>query len=233
MTLRTLALAATVLALAGCGTMTSLTADVSSYGQWPAGRTQQRYAFERLPSQQAQPDFQSRVEAAARPALARKGFVAVDTPEQADVLVQVAAQARTLSSGFYDDPWNRRMDGRFFGGFGGIFGGRGGVGFGMSFEPPYTQMQVDVLIRDRRSSQTLYETHALHQRSGGIVESLMPPLFDAALQDFPAPAIRPRVATVPVAPMSQASAPSASRPAAEAAKPAPVWTPATPTPTKP
>jgi hypothetical protein len=194
--------AASLALLGGCGTMNSVSADVSSFGQWPEGRAPSRYAFERLPSQQANPDFQSRVEAAARPALARKGFVAVDTPEQAEVLVQVAAQARTVQSPYYSDPWGRRYDGRFFGGlgFGGLWGGRGGLGFGMNFEPPISQMQVDVLIRDKRNTQTLYETHAVHQRAGGIIESLLAPLFDAALKDFPARAISPRVVTVPIDP---------------------------------
>lgn len=196
---RILGLAALTLSLAGCGSMTSLTADVSSYGQWPADRASPRYVFERLPSQQAQPDFQTRVENAARPALAGKGFVPVERMDQADVVVQVGAQARTVQTGYYNDPW-RRWDGRFFGGFGGFGHWGGGVGFGMSFEPPVTQMQVDLLIRDRRSSQTLYETHAAHQRAGGIVESLMAPLFEAALKDFPLPAVSPRTVTVPVAP---------------------------------
>lgn len=187
--------AAATLSLAGCGSMSSLTADVSSYGQWPPTRPLPRYSFERLPSQQVQPDFQARVEAAARPVLTRKGFVEADSPQKADVLVQVAAQARTVYSGY--DPFNR-WDGRFFGGFGGFWGGRGGLGFGMSFDPPVTQMQVDVLIRDKTSSQTLYETHATHRRAGGVVESLMPVMFEAALKDFPAQAISPRVVTVPI-----------------------------------
>lgn len=203
--------AAATLSLAGCGTMTSLTADVSSFGQWPPTRPLPRYAFERLPSQQAQPDFQARVEAAARPVLTRKGFVEADSPQKADVLVQVAAQARTLYSGY--DPFDR-WDGRFFGGFGGFWGGRGGLGFGMSFDPPVTQMQVDVLIRDKASSQTLYETHATHRRAGGVVESLMPAMFDAALKDFPAQAISPRVVTVPIPEVARPATPAAPAPAA-------------------
>lgn len=203
--------AAATLSLAGCGTMTSLTADVSSFGQWPPTRPLPRYAFERLPSQQAQPDFQARVEAAARPVLTRKGFVEADSPQKADVLVQVAAQARTMYSGY--DPFDR-WDGRFFGGFGGLWGGRGGLGFGMSFEPPVTQMQVDVLIRDKASSQTLYETHATHRRAGGVVESLMPAMFDAALKDFPAQAISPRVVTVPIPEVPKPATPAAPAPAA-------------------
>lgn len=214
--------AAATLSLAGCGTMNSITADVSSFGQWPPTRPLPRYAFERLPSQQTQADFQGRVEAAARPALTRKGFVEADSPQKADVLVQVAAQARTLYSGY--DPFDR-WDGRFFGGFGGFWGGRGGFGMGMSFDPPVTQMQVDVLIRDKASSQTLYETHATHRRAGGIVESLMRPMFDAALQDFPAPAISPRVVTVPI-PQPPKPAPLIVTPAPAATQSAPAVAPA-------
>lgn len=188
---------ALVMMLTGCGSLRSVTAEVSSYGQWPAERKPARYAFERLPSQQVQADLQTRVEAAAAPVLARKGFI-LSPLDQADVLVQVAVQSRTQSR-YVDDPWGRRLDGSWFGGVfgtGGIWGRHGGVGIGMSFEPPMTQMQVDLLIRDRRSNQTLYETHALHSRAGSVVESLMAPLFEAALQDFPAQAISPRQVTV-------------------------------------
>ena len=193
--------------LSGCGSMKTLSAEVSSYGEWPADRTTVRYAFERLPSQQAQGDFQARVEAAAAPALAGKGFSPV-AMDQADVLVQVAAQARVIEN----DPWVRR-DGWLFGGVfgvgGGVWGRNGGVGIGVNFDTPRTQMQVDLLIRDRRSSQTLYETHAVHVRPGGVVDSLMAPMFDAALKDFPTQAVSPRIVTVdiPAPPASKASAP--------------------------
>jgi len=193
--------------LGGCGSLKTLSAEVSSYGQWPADRTSVRYAFERLPSQQVQADFQARVEAAAAPALAAKGFSPV-AMDQADVLVQVAAQARVIEN----DPWVRR-DGWLFGGVfgvgGGVWGRNGGVGIGINFDTPRTQMQVDLLIRDRRSSQTLYETHAVHVRPGGVVESLMAPMFDAALKDFPTQAVSPRVVTVdiPAPPASKASTP--------------------------
>lgn len=187
-----LALTAALLGVSGCAHLTSVAADVSSYGQWPPERKQQRYMFERLPSQQANADFQGRVEAAVAPMLARKGFVPVASADQADVLIQVAAKAS-----LYDDPYRRMYDGGFFGGRfgmgGGIWGGRGGgVGIGINLEPAQTQMQVDVLIRDRRSSQTLYETHAVHLRYGSVAESVMPALFEAALLDFPAQAISPR-----------------------------------------
>jgi predicted small secreted protein len=177
--------------LSACSTFTSVGADVSSYGQWPADRKGASYVFERLPSQQVQADFQGRVEAAAAPMLARKGFVLAASPDKADVLIQVAAQSR-----LYENPYRRSYDGGLFGGQfglgGGIWGGHGGVGIGINLEPAQTQMQVDVLIRDRRSNQTLYETHAVHERYGSMVESLLPVLFEAALLDFPAQGISPR-----------------------------------------
>ena len=52
-------LAVSALLAAGCASMTSVTADVSTYGAWPADRKPATYGFERLPSQQEQ---------AARPA---------------------------------------------------------------------------------------------------------------------------------------------------------------------
>ena len=42
-------------ALTGCASMYNVDADVSSYSRWPAGRGPATYSFERLPSQQAQP----------------------------------------------------------------------------------------------------------------------------------------------------------------------------------
>lgn len=209
-------LAVLVMTLAGCASLSSVSADVSSFGQWPADRVKPRFVFERLPSQQAQADLQNRIEAGALPELVAKGFVKVDTPEQADVLVQVAVQSRSVGGGLYNDPYYRPYDGRFFGGglgFGGLWGGRGGIGIGISMEPSRSQMQVDVLVRDRRSSQTLYETHAVHQRAGTVVESLMPVLFRAALMDFPAQGISPRRVTVDV-PFPGTAAASAPAPGA-------------------
>jgi len=75
-------------------------------------------------------------------------------------------------------------------------------------EPPRSQIQVDVLVRDRRTGQMVYETNAHHQRVGVAFEGLMPALFRAALFDFPAPGISPRRVTVDMS----ASAASAAKP---------------------
>ena len=50
---KVLALTLLLALLAGCAAMRSLSTEVSSYGEWPAGRQPGSYAFERLPSQQA------------------------------------------------------------------------------------------------------------------------------------------------------------------------------------
>lgn len=195
-------LVASAAVLTGCAALTSVSSEVSSYGTWPAGRAPGTYAFERLPSQQVDAPLQSQIEAAAAPALDKAGFKPAASADVADVMVQVAAQSRLVAS-----PWRDRWDpfwpyGRV--GFGGFYGRGGrmgvGLGVGMSLEPPMSDLQVDVLIRDRRGNQVLYETHALRRQNVGWDERLMAPMFEAALKDFPLPAISPRVVTIPLPP---------------------------------
>ena len=78
--------------LAGCASLNTVTSEVATYGDWPAGRAAGRYAFERLPSQQAQPQRQAELEAAAARALELAGFSAAGDASQADVIVQLGAR---------------------------------------------------------------------------------------------------------------------------------------------
>lgn len=186
--------------LGGCAGITAINSQVSSYGQWPAGRQPGSYVFERLPSQQTRAEVQDKLEAAAQSSLAAVGFEPAKEPAQADVTVQVAAQVLVASRPRYDPFWPYGPWGR--GGLAGWWGGRGQGGLSMSFsmEPPYAQMQVDVLIRDRRNNQVLYETHAKLDRVGAADERLYPYLFEAALKDFPHQAVSPRMVTVEIPP---------------------------------
>jgi len=188
---------ACMLMLGGCAQMHELTSKVSSYGSWPEGRKPGRYVFERLPSQQSRTDLQDKLEAAARPVLAAAGFELVADAQQADVSVQVASQVQVDSRSRYDPIY-----GPYGPGLGGWWGsgGRGGMSVSMAMEPPYVQMQVDVLIRDRRGNQVLYETHATYDRVGAADERLFRYLFEAALKDFPHQAVSPRAVTVTVQP---------------------------------
>lgn len=181
--------------LSGCADLRAVTSEVSSFSAWPSERSPGSYVFERLPSQQADASLQDLVEQAAEPALAQAGFKRVDTPAQADVWVQVGLQRQTVVS-----DWRDRWDpfwpyGRW--GVTGFYGGQHrGLALGVSAQPPLTQVQVSVLIRDKITHQVLYETKAVRQNSGGFDARLMSPMFAAALQDFPLPAISPRTVTI-------------------------------------
>lgn len=184
--------------MAGCAGPRALTSEVSSAGKWPDGRKPGRYVFERLPSQQNQPELQDKLEAAAQPALAAAGFQRVDKADQADVSVQVASHVRMTQRPYYGDPfwgpWGPWRPG--VGGWWG--GGRSGVSVGMAVEPARVSMTVDVLIRDRKASEVVYETHASYERVGAADDRLYPYLFEAALKDFPLQAVSPRAVTVEI-----------------------------------
>lgn len=176
--------------LTGCAGLRSVTADVSSFGTWPADRKPTTYAFERLPSQKTNPAEQDALELAATPAIEAAGFKP-EVADKANVLVQVSAQTQVRPSPF-NDPYGPRW------GIGwgmGSWSRHGGVGLGMSMEPPWWQLQVDILFRDRASHEVLYEAHARHERAGSV-EGLAGPLFQAAMIDFPLPAVSPRPVTV-------------------------------------
>ncbi len=197
---RTLIALMASLLLAGCANLNSLSNDVSSYSQWPADRKPAGYAFERLPSQQSQPEAQAQLEAAARPALAAAGFQPAAEGSEADVTVQIGVRIQQSSRGYWDDPFY--WHGSLWYGWGGPRW-RGSMWWGgpMYWGPPptYYSREVAVLIRDRRTGATLYETRAVNDGNYGAIESLLPAMFAAAMKDFPAPAISPRRVVTPLA----------------------------------
>jgi hypothetical protein len=192
------------LVLAGCASTRTLSTQVSSYGPWPADRKAGTFAFDRLPSQMAMPMEQDRIEAAALPALAAAGFRQVER-DQAEVLVQVAAQVVQTNDywaspyywgGWWGYPYGpyRRYPGLYPGFYPGYYGWYGGY-----YNYPEYQREVGVLIRDRQSNQALYETHARYTNSW-TSEAILPAMFEAALKDFPQPALSPRPVVVVLQP---------------------------------
>lgn len=181
--------------LGGCAAMNQLSADVSSFGEWPAGRAPGHYAFERLPSQQAQADATQQLEDAARPALEHAGFQPVAPGAEPDVLVQVGSRiGRTDRS-----PWDDWM------------GWQGGLGYwhhgfwrgpywggSVVYESPRYEREVGLLLRDRASGKPLFEARASSEgyQAGG--SAMLPSLFAAALADFPSLGVNPRRVTVPL-----------------------------------
>lgn len=183
--------------LSACASTSTLQAQITSYGQWPANRTPGTYAFERLPSQEAQPEPQQRLEDAAHRALTAVGFTAAPAGAAPDVLVQLGARVTRYAASPWDDPWGWR------GGFGYGYGygyarwygrpwiggypyGYGGYG-GYYGYYDYYQRQVALMLRDGPSGTPLYEGRASSDGSyyGNGSHELLSAMFKAALADFP------------------------------------------------
>ncbi|MFN0182922.1 MAG: DUF4136 domain-containing protein [Aquabacterium sp.] len=186
-----------VLALAGCAGMQSLTADVSTFGEWPAGRAPGSFAFDRLPSQLARADEQQPLEAAATAALMKAGFVPAAAGRDPDVLVQVGVRVTRQQRSPWDDPlW-------WHGGFGAWRQGpwRGPAwSFSLRADMPRYDREIGLLLRDRASSKPLFEARASHWGVGAETDRMLPALFLAALVDFPRTGLNPRPVTVTIQP---------------------------------
>lgn len=182
------------LMLGACAGLGTLDVQVSSFSQWPAGRAPGSYVFERLPSQQAQMQQQEDLEAAAGPALAQAGFMRAADPARADVRVQLGAVSTEEAIAYWNDPaWRWGLS------YGWPHHHSAYWGFGASwgYGPPYRySTEVAVLIRDNATGQPLYETRARADATGRTTSELLAGLYEAALKDFPQPAVNPRRVTV-------------------------------------
>lgn len=179
--------------LAGCSGLRTVTSDVSSFGDWPAERPPGTYAFDRLPSQQAQAAETEALEAAARPALEKAGFKPAAAGQSPDVLVQVASRTARADAYPWDDPlWWR-------GGFG--YWHRGpwaGPYWSMSmrWDRPRVDREVAVLLRDRASGKPLFEARATNEGTYPAEGDTLAAMFEAALMDFPKLGVNPRKVVV-------------------------------------
>ncbi|OYU92816.1 MAG: hypothetical protein CFE45_21935 [Burkholderiales bacterium PBB5] len=190
---------AAALGLSGCAAMQQLTADVTSYGDWPSGQKPGTYAFDRLPSQAARGEQQQQLEDAARDALARAGFQPAPAGTAPDALVQLGARVSYAERSPWDDPlW-------WHGGVGYWRGGpwRGpgwglGARWGWPDRNPRYEREVAVLVRDRSSGKPLYEAHASTEGLSSNAQPLLAPLFAAALAEFPATRAEAHAVTVPL-----------------------------------
>lgn len=183
-------------ALSGCASLQVMDAEVSSFGTWPAQRAPAAYVFERLPSQESRPEWQDALEAAAGPALEAAGFKPVPAGGTAVYGVQLGWRVGQQAP-LRDPYWGR---GGVFAGMGSH--GRGGVGFGINMNlsaPTYTR-EVVLLLRDRASGQTVYETRAASAGYTETFDGLLPALFEAALKDFPHGGVNPRTVRIDLSP---------------------------------
>jgi hypothetical protein len=177
------------LLLGGCAALRSVSADVSSFGEWPAERRPGSYAFERLPSQQARAAESDLLETAARGALEKAGFKPAEPGKEPEVLVQVAAREGRAEISPWDDPlWWR-------GGFGYWRHGpwlSPRWGFNLRYDFPRYERQVALLLRDRATGKPLFEARASSEGSSRADSALLGALFEAALMDFPRLGMNPR-----------------------------------------
>lgn len=205
-----LALAVSALLLSACASFNSVHSEVASFGSWPQGRAPGSYVIERLPSQQARGVLQEPVETAAHEALRRAGFRPADTPEAADVVVQLGSRITRYDVPAWDDPlWWRWGPGywRHPAGYrGGPWGPWGPWGWPRT-EPQFDR-EVALLIRDRRSNQPLYEARAATSGFSPGSPTLIAAMFQAALADFPNTVPTPHRVSVP---LGGAAAPAAPR----------------------
>lgn len=183
--------------LAGCAGWNMLDSVVRSYGQWPAARAPGTFTFDRLPSQQADPERQRMLETAALPALEAAGFRAAAAGATPDVTVQLGARITRTEYAPWDDPlWWR-------GGFG-AWRHRPWPspywGVGIHADSTRYEREVALLIRDRASGEPLYETRASNDGLTRGDATLLSAMFAAALKDFPAADAAPRRVTTPLAP---------------------------------
>jgi Domain of unknown function (DUF4136) len=174
-------------ALAGCASFKTLVSEVSTFGNWPAGRPAGTYVIERLPSQQAAPaGLQADVEQGAHQALQSAGFAPAPEGAAPEVVVQVGARVSRYDRSPWDDPlWWRPYGGPRWGGPG--WAGPWGPYWAWRWrsEPSEYQREVGVLIRDKASGQPLYEARA---RTDGFTAGgpqVIAAMFSAALKDFP------------------------------------------------
>lgn len=186
-------------ALTGCAALYTLTSEVATYGNWPVDRPPGRYAFERLPSQQADAERQAELETAAARALELAGFTAAPDAAQADVIVQLGARISRSGVAAWDDPLGWRWGLGYWQGPGWHASHRMfHAGLHADRAVRY-ERQVALLLRDRASGTPLYEAHA--QTDGVTVgdSALLAAMFEAALQDFPAAnAANPRAVSVQI-----------------------------------
>ncbi len=182
-------------ALTGCAAFNAVDTDVSSFGKWPAGRAPATYAFERLPSQQADPKQAQMLEDAARPAVEGAGFVAAAPGSAPDVTIQLGVRMTQLERSPFDDPlwYGAGPYGRpfFYGRYGRpLWGPAWGPGWRYGYSSwndgfPYYEREAAVLIRDKASGEPLFEARANSDGSSSDVARLLPAMFSAALKDFP------------------------------------------------
>jgi len=183
----------TATALSACAGLHDLSNDVSTYSLWPADRKPTTYTFERLPSQEQNPQQMQLLEEAAHRAMESAGFKLAADPKSADITVNLGARVSAQEPSPFDNPfwWHGGLySHRFYGR--GFY--RGGFGFhgAWPYDPPTYEREVAMLLRDRKTGQPLYEVRVTNDGYSSSINSLLTAMFEAGLKDFPNGGPNPR-----------------------------------------
>jgi hypothetical protein len=221
--LGSIAALATAAALAGCASMNLVDASVASFGAWPAGAAPGTYAFDRLPSQEKNPQRTQGIENAAAQALAGAGFRPAADGAKPAFMIQLGARTERFEQSPWDDPfwWGgpRRFGYRGWAGYGpygpwGPYGMHRGLWTPFPPEPDVYLHEVALLIRDADTGKALYETRASTDGYSSGGDRLLAAMFDASMKDFPRAVDKAHTIRVPLPMVPSAAPPAASAPGA-------------------
>jgi len=182
-----LVLTTSALLLTGCASTRMVNSQVTAVATVPAGAQLQgaTYRFERLPLQAHNPEA-GLAEQQAEQALTAVGLVRDDAHAQLSVLVGVHSEQYAY------DPYGSAYPLRPYGTLGFGRNGSWGYNWGWSMRtPPVTdyRREVSLILRDLRTGQVVYETHASHNGAWRDSEPIFATLFKAALANFPNPPV--------------------------------------------
>jgi hypothetical protein len=211
--------------LAGCASLHTVDTSVATFGAWPADFAPGTYAFDRLPSQEANLKRQQSLENAAAPALAVAGFRPAADGAKPAVMIQIGARVERFEQAPWDDPFWWGGPRRFgyagwapYGRYGpwGPYGLRRGVWAPFPPEPDVYLHEVALLIRDANTGKALYETRASSDGYSNGGDRLLAAMFDASLKDFPRTNDKAHNVRVelPMVPSAMPPAPPSSGPSA-------------------
>ncbi len=177
-----LAILLAVTALSGCSTLRTVDNEVQSFSSLSALPAQAAFRFERLPSQQAAPQRVAELEAMAEQALVKAGLRRDDGGAQYGVQIGVRMEREDRVD--WPDAW-------WYGGFPGQRFSRLGPWSSTwsstwMHTTPWFQREVSLILRDLRTGQVVYETHAAQEGSWSDSRRILPAMFAAALSGFPA-----------------------------------------------
>jgi hypothetical protein len=134
------------------------------------------YRFERLPSQQTQPDSQNQLEELATQALTKVGLA---RSEAAALTVQVNVQQLQVVN-----PESAPFGWGF--GRGGLHVGHHRPWFHDLGTAPLYWREVSLVMRDAQG-KVVFESHATHEGIWSDSQNILAAMLDAALKDFPTP----------------------------------------------